>query len=169
MPSIFHMETQSQSHPEVEVGFFNLTVTFLMSCRKFPCVRSLHVYWSPSSPCMWTFTCILSHYICGSVLSTFPFTSLSLSVDRIDLPLQSMENYLCLQPSIMSSVFFPTTTAKNQQPAGHICYFCKYLLRFRISNRKSKKRKDILGLVPLFFLLEILYAATIRSQVLIEN
>ena len=99
----------------------------------------------------WKITCISSHYIFGSVLSSFPFTSLSLSVDRIDLSLQSMENYLCLQPSIMSSVFLPTTTAKNQQPAGHICYFCKYLLRSRISNRKSKNRKDIPGVFPLFF------------------
>ena len=108
-----------------------------------------------------------------SVVQCFP---LSLSyhfhfhwTELISLSLQSMENYLCLQPSIMSSVFFPTTTAKNQQPAGHICYFCKYLLRSRISNRNSKKRKDILGLVPLFLLLEILYAGTIRSPVLIEN
>ena len=34
---------------------------------------------------LWKITCISSHYIFGSVLSSFPFTSLSLSVDRINL------------------------------------------------------------------------------------
>ena len=85
-----------------------------------------------------------------TVTFTFSWQNWSLS-------LQSMENYLCLQPSIMSSVFLPTTTAKNQQPAGHICYFCKYLLRSRISNRKSKNRKDIPGVFPLFFCFYMLF------------
>ena len=103
----------NHSHTQkLKLAFLNWQSHFLMSfMSEISCICSHHVYWSPS----WTPHPVFGHllvpwvFICGPVLFTFPFTSLSLSVDRIDLSLQSMENYLYLESLYLwfSAFLFP--------------------------------------------------------------